>query len=404
MAMAKRRVSSTIATVLIVICTALASCNAAVPLRPDLGAIFNVVTFGAKPGKSDSSQAFMKAWNAACNYVGPRARVFVPPGIFTLGELLFEGPCKSQNPIIFQVAGTLQAVSDVSAFSSQGWISFDTVDGLIITGGGIIDGQGQNVWQYNDCKDNGDCVHLPASIHFDDVKNAKIKGLNFVNAMGFHLHISNSYLVRAHSLTITAPESSPNTDGLHISKSNTVKVARSTIRTGDDCVSIGQGATNVTINKVTCGPGHGISVGSLGKLPNEMDVKGLIVKNCTLQGTTNGIRIKTYAGSGPSVAAGMLFSNIVMENVLNPIIIDQNYGGSSNKPSQVRISDVIYDNIRGTTNTAVAVNLKCSPSVPCQNVHFTNINLKYTGTNTLSSTCANAQVISTGVQFPTPCL
>ena len=96
------------------------------------------------------------------------------------------------------------------------------------------------------------------SFHFNGVKNAKIKGISLVNAMGFHMHVTNSYLFRAHSLTITAPPDSPNTDGMHVSKSNTVKIARSVIRTGDDCVSIGPGATNVTINKVTRGPGHGI--------------------------------------------------------------------------------------------------------------------------------------------------
>lgn len=73
------------------------------------------------------------------------------------------------------------------------------------------------------------------------------------------------------------------------------------------------------------------SVGSLGKYDNEMDVRGLIVKNCTLLATTNGVRIKTYAGSDPSAAAGLLFKDIRMEGVKNPIIIDQNYGrkGSS---------------------------------------------------------------------------
>lgn len=74
-------------------------------------------------------------------------------------------------------------------------------------------------------------------------------------------------------------------------------------------------------------------MGSLGKLPKELDVRGVIVKNSTLIGTTNGLRIKTWPGSDPSRAGGMLFSNIVMDNVENPIIIDQNYGTKSNKVS-----------------------------------------------------------------------
>ncbi|CAI9118945.1 OLC1v1020579C1 [Oldenlandia corymbosa var. corymbosa] len=392
---------------ILVFCSALACCNAGGVAAPqNIGQIFNVLNYGAKPGKNfDCTQAFILTWKAACNFVGPRARFFVPQGIFTVGEAVFQGPCKSQFPIYFQVAGTVQAMPDPSVYSGQGWMSFSHINGLIITGGGTIDGQGPLVWQYNDCKRNGNCVHLPASMHFNDVQHVKIKGLTYLNAMGFHMHITNSFMVSAHSLTITAPEDSPNTDGMHVSKSNSVKIARSTIRTGDDCVSLGQGATNVTVNKVICGPGHGISVGSLGKYPKEADVRGLIVKNCTLQGTDNGIRIKTYPASDPSAAAGMFFNDIVMENVKNPIIINQFYGSSSPKPSQVRISDIVYNNIRGTSATAVAISLKCSPAFTCTNLHFSNINLRPSPTakGVFTSNCSNAHVMANGPHFPAPC-
>jgi galacturan 1,4-alpha-galacturonidase len=55
-------------------------------------------------------------------------------------------------------------------------------------------------------------------------------------------------------------------------------------------------------------------------------VRGITVKNCTLNNTDNGIRIKTYGGSPPSQASGILFQDIVMVRVKNPIIIDQSYG------------------------------------------------------------------------------
>lgn len=81
---------------------------------------------------------------------------------------------------------------------------------------------------------------------------------------------------------------------------------------------------------------YNFSVGSLGKYPNEGDVSGLVVRDCTISGTTNGIRIKTWANSpGRSAATNMTFTNIVMNNVTNPIIIDQLYCPFSSCASKV---------------------------------------------------------------------
>ena len=66
-------------------------------------------------------------------------------------------------------------------------------------------------------------------------------------------------------------------------------------------------------------------MGSLGKEEGEQDVQGLIIKNCTVKGTTNGVRIKTWPGSPPSRASNITFQDITMDDVANPIIIDQRY-------------------------------------------------------------------------------
>merc|ERR1712115_557086 len=108
-------------------------------------------------------------------------------------------------------------------------------------------------------------------------------------------------------------------------------------------------------------------------------------KNCTLKDTQNGVRIKTWGGSPPSAAADMTFADLVMQNVKNPIIIDQSYGTKSKGPSRVKLSDIRYINIQGTTVSNNAVDLECSSLLPCERILLSNINLKYTGPKPLTS-------------------
>ncbi|XP_040999905.1 exopolygalacturonase-like [Juglans microcarpa x Juglans regia] len=370
--------------------------------------VFNVLQFGAKPdGRKDCTQSFVRAWRAACDFKG-RSRLLIPGGTFLLSEIVFAGPCSGPDPKIVQVIGTVKATTDVSEYSSSEWVLFESINGLVITGRGTFDGQGDAVWKYNDCRGNSNCVQLPSNIKFNKVTGGVLRGITSLNSKGVHIFITNCDNIRVRKVNVIAPEDSPNTDGIHVSHSNNVKIARTVIRTGDDCISMIQGATNVAINKVACGPGHGISVGSLGKYPHEEDVRGIYVKNCTFTGTDNGVRIKTWPGSDLSAASGMLFQDLIMNNVKNPIIIDQGYcGGSKSRgcnksPSRVKISTVHYVNIRGTSTTPEAVKLICSSQFPCQDVHFYNIDLKYQRSGA-TATCSNAKAWYAGRQNPPPC-
>ncbi|XVE50271.1 hypothetical protein DITRI_Ditri01bG0148800 [Diplodiscus trichospermus] len=81
---------------------------------------------------------------------------------------------------------------------------------------------------------------------------------------------------------------------------------------------------HITISRVASGPGHGISVRSLGKSKDE-HVVGITVVNCTLINTMNGVRVKTWPASLEGVAVDMHFEDIIMVNVSSPILIDQGY-------------------------------------------------------------------------------
>jgi len=150
-------------------------------------------------------------------------------------------------------------------------------------------------------------------------------GISSLDSKMFHFLVFKCENFEISNIRVTAPENSPNTDGIHISESTNVHVTGSTIGTGDDCISIGPGNKGVFISKVHCGPGHGISIGSLGKRKGEHDVTKVRVRECTFKETMNGVRIKSWKDSHVLDASDFYFHDLTMTDVSNPIIIDQEY-------------------------------------------------------------------------------
>ncbi|XP_075658926.1 polygalacturonase-like [Castanea sativa] len=134
-----------------------------------------------------------------------------------------------------------------------------------------------------------------------------------------------------------------NADGIHVGRSSQITITNANIGTGDDYISISDGTQDFTANQVTCGPSHSINIGSLGKYQNEQPVSVIRVIGATLRNTNNGDRIKTWPSSFSRVASNIHFEDAVMKNVVNPIIIDQNYCRnnqcSNQSPSKVKINN-----------------------------------------------------------------
>ncbi|KAH6756045.1 Pectin lyase-like superfamily protein [Perilla frutescens var. hirtella] len=281
---------------------------------------YNVIDFGARPdGKTDSTSAFTKAWTVACNSK-KKTTVLVPPGRFLVNSITFNGPCK--NEIKLRILGTIVAPSYEYFLSHQAWIEFFAVNRLSIVGG-TIDAKGSSYWS---CKRGGNnCPFGARSLSLQSCNDVFISGLKSLNSQGVHVNINGCNNVTMQRLRIIAPGDSPNTDGIHIGNSNFFKILNSTIATGDDCISIGPGSTYMRMEKINCGPGHGISIGSMGGTPKEDGVHHIVVTNSVFTRTDNGVRIKTWAKPFKSFAEHVVFKNLEMRNVSNPIIIDQEY-------------------------------------------------------------------------------
>ncbi|KAK7392871.1 hypothetical protein VNO78_21321 [Psophocarpus tetragonolobus] len=352
----------------------------------------NVNDYGAKgDGKTDDSQAFMKAWQVACS--SGNAVLVVPQKNYLLKPITFSGPCKSN--IIVQITGTIEASDNMSDYSKDRahWLKFDSVDKLSVKGGGTIDGNG-DIWWKNSCKNNE-----KLALTFYQCNNLIVEDLTIKNGQQMHLSFQESENVEISGLIVRAPGDSPNTDGIHITNTQNIKISRSIIGTGDDCISIVSGSKNVIATDITCGPGHGISIGSLGSGESKEFVSGIIVNGAKFSGTTNGVRIKTWQG-GSGSASNIKFQNIQMHNVTNPIIIDQNYCDQKTpckqQKSAVKVRNVMYQNIKGTSASDEAVQFNCSENFPCQGIVLQNIDLQHEDGGGTKASCNNVKLFYRG--------
>nr|XP_043610377.1 polygalacturonase-like [Erigeron canadensis] len=368
------------------------SCNAA---------SYNVVRFGARAdGRTDSSQAFTRAWRAACASWSS-STVYIPKGTFMTRPVVFSGPCR--NRILFQNNGKLVAPPNYQDMGYSGfWILFTKVNRLTVRGG-TIDARGSRFWA---CRRSGSrCPPGVRSITFMWSNNVLVSGLKSLYSQLIHVAVSRCNNIIFQHMNIIAPSRSPNTDGFIIQSSTGVTIRNSLIKTGDDCIAIGPGSKNVWIEKIACGPGHGISIGSLGNSFNEAGVQNVTVSNVVFTKTQNGVRIKSWARDSKSYATNVEFRNIIMIAVDNPIIIDQIYCPSNRCPretSGVEVSNVRYSNIRGTSTTPEAVKFQCSVSNPCRGIRMRHIRLT-TPNRVTTSTCENVHGSASGILVPRSC-
>ncbi|KAF7040550.1 hypothetical protein CFC21_050442 [Triticum aestivum] len=386
-------------SLLLVVLTALVALTTA--------AEYNVVDYGARPdGGTDSAGAFLAAWGAACNDTGrsgSRPVLRVPAGNFLVSRAYFKGPCRSAGVDV--VIDNNSTVFAPPAVDSRAWIMFHHADGLAIRGG-TLDGQGQEYWA---CKKAGRCTagQGPRTLDISQSKGVSVKQLTLLDSKEFHMTIFDCTGMTVQGVRIIAPADSPNTDGIHASHSHHVRILNTTIGTGDDCISLGPGTSDMLIRDIKCGPGHGISIGSLGWQDGEEGVRNVTVDRAVLKGTTNGLRIKTWAMPNSGSVTNVSFSRVTMNRVGNPILVDQNYcprkvdcpGNSSG----VQISDLSYTDIKGSSATPVAVKFNCSGTNPCSGIKLKNIRLRYRHQRPAQAKCQNAVGSVSGEVTPPSC-
>jgi polygalacturonase len=341
----------------------------ALPTIPDR--TFSLADFGAAgDGKTVNTEAFAKAI-AAVEKAGGGTLV-VPRGVYiTLPFVL----CSSLDlhladgaviraPETFTAAGlpeptTLHSQDDVSAKVKvpAPLISGKNLHDVAITGSGTIDGSGAHWWAWSEraarqrkSTEPGRIVYpRPNLVVLDNCQRVHVADVTLTNSPKFHLVPRDVVDLTIERIKVRAPFDAPNTDAIDPGPGRNFLIRDCDIDTGDDDIVIKRGGTNILIENCTIKHGHGISIGS----GTDLGVSTMLVRNCTFDGTDNGIRIKSMRGAG-GLVENIRYTGITMKNVENAILIDLNYVDNNRPdfkgdPKKIpAVRQVLIDNVTVT--------------------------------------------------------
>lgn len=366
--------------------------SAAAMVKPALPVIpnrsFNLADFGAVgDGKTLNTEAFTKAIAAVDKAGG--GKLIVPDGVFrTLPfalcsnlELYLSAGAMIQAPDSFEAYGmpnptTLHSQSEASKVKTPNpLVTGRDLHDVAITGTGKIDGNGALWWAWSERAERNQPGRLvykrPHLVVFNGCQRLRVADITLSNSSMFHLVPRDITDLTIERVKVRAPFNAPNTDAIDPGPVTNAWIHHCDIDTGDDDIVMKWGGTNVLIEDCTIKHGHGLSIGS----GTTVGIHNMLVRNCTMEGTDNGIRIKSMRGAGGPVE-NVRYTNIRMKNVTHAIILDLTYTDNNRPdfkgdPTKVpSIRNILIDNVtaEGSKYAGRIIGLPDSP--------ITNITLK----------------------------
>lgn len=76
------------------------------------------------------------------------------------------------------------------------------------------------------------------AIRFYSSNLISVKDIKIINSPLCHLKFDNSNRIKVDNITISSPQSSPNTDGIHLQNTHDVEIQHSNIGTGNACIKL----------------------------------------------------------------------------------------------------------------------------------------------------------------------
>lgn len=259
----------------------------------------------------------------------------------------------SRDPLLYAKApGSCGLVNNEHEQGCKPLISATRAPHAAVMGDGTINGRGYakllhgdvTWWQLAEQARKGGRQQVPRLIIADGSDDFTLYRITLKNSANFHVVFSNAKGLTVWGLKIDTPQKARNTDGVDPGSASDITITHSFISTGDDHVAIkgsGTGVQHMSVLDNHFYYGHGMSIGS----ETFAGVSDLLVRDLTIDGADNGLRIKSNVHRG-GLVQHVLYDDVCIRGTKVPITIDTRYdnpGPDSNRIPDFR--DVHFHNV-----------------------------------------------------------
>jgi polygalacturonase len=363
---------------------------------PAAAKVCNARAYGAKADGTTKDTSAIQAAIEDCAKAGG-GTVKLTGGTFLSGPVVL----KSNITLDLDKGATLLGSPDHADYPSktefrapgtQSLVSATNAENISITGGGIIDGNGESWWAEARATHNAGVVGAvkfrPRLVVLDHCKHVRMEGVTVQNSPSWQIvpYYVDDMTIR--NVRILAPQHSPNTDAIDPFSSSNMLIDHVYADVGDDNIAIKSGiinspgpdapSKNITITDCEFMHGHGLSIGSeIAGGANNIHAERIHFK-----GTDQGIRIKANRDRGNQVY-NISFKDITMEDVRTSILISEYYPkvlpeGDVAAASITRLTpffhDITIENVKSVKSGTAAV-IVGLPESPVKNITLKNVNI-----------------------------
>ena len=182
--------------------------------------------------------------------------IVVPKGTFITGALFF----KQGVNLYLEKGAVILGSEDISLYPNRetriegqtriytpALINADNVDGFIIAGKGVIDGNGCHWWKefWDAYKEDNNCSNLlngrPRLIYISNSKNCVIRGLKLQNSAFWTSHIYKSHHIKFIDCSFYSPKEpipSPSGDAIDIDACHDILIKNCYMEVNDDAIAL----------------------------------------------------------------------------------------------------------------------------------------------------------------------